>query len=66
MAQRRPIHDRLFRAVVVMGAAFGVSACVEHGSTGPTPPDAKVADATTVVDASKVPSDVPVDVILIL
>ena len=60
MSQRRPIHDRLFRAVVVMGAALGTSACYEHGSTPPTPPDAKVADA------SKAPNDVPVDVILIL
>jgi hypothetical protein len=60
MSQRRPIHDRLFRAVVVMGAALGASACYEHGSTPPTPPDAKVADAV------KAPNDVPVDVILII
>ena len=61
MSQRRPIHDRLFRAVVVMGAALGASACYEHGSTPPTPPDAKVADASkSLVDAP------PADVILII
>jgi hypothetical protein len=61
MSQRRPIHDRLFRAVVVMGAALGAGACYEHGSTPPNPPpDARVADA------AKAPNDVPVDVILII
>ncbi len=53
MAQRRPMHDRLFRAVVVMGAAIGTSACYEHGSTPPNPLDARVSDAgkTSPVDA---------------
>ncbi len=63
MSQRRPIHDRWFRAVVVMGAAIGAAACVEHGSTPPAPPDARVADASPNDGA---PGDVPVDVILIL
>ncbi len=44
-----------------MGAALGASACYEHGSTPPTPPDARVADASkSLVDAP------PVDVILII
>jgi hypothetical protein len=63
MSQRRPIHDRLFRAVVVMGAALGTSACYEHGSSPPAPPDARVADASPNDGVS---SDVPVDVILII
>lgn len=56
------MHDRWFRAVVVMGAAIGAAACVEHGSK-PPPPDARVADASPNDGA---PGDVPVDVILIL
>ena len=61
MSERRSLHDRLFRAVVVMGAALGASACYEHGGTPPTPPDAKVADAgKSLVDAP------PMDVIAIL
>lgn len=61
MSQRRPLHEKLFRAVVVMGAALGASACYEHGSTPPTPPDGRLADAgKNLVDAP------PIDVILIL
>ena len=60
MSQRRPLHEKLFRAVVVMGAALGASACYEHGST-PPPPDGRLADAgKNLVDAP------PIDVILIL
>lgn len=61
MSQRRPIHDKLFRAVVVMGAALGAAAC-EHGST--PPPDTRVADVGPPSDGGLV--DAPVDVILIL
>lgn len=61
MSQRRPLHEKLFRAVVVMGAALGASACYEHGSTSPTPPDGRLADAgKNLVDSP------PIDVILIL
>ena len=63
MSQRCPTHDKLFRAVVVMGAAIGAAACVEHGKT-PPPSDARVADASTVRDGGLV--DTPVDVIAIL
>ncbi len=62
MSERRSIHEKLFRAVVVMGAALGASACYEHGKS--PPPDARVADATTVGDGKV--GDAPVDVILIL
>ena len=63
MSQRRPTHDKLFRAVVVMGAAIGAAACVEHGKT-PPPSDAKVADAGSLSDGRL--TDAPVDVIIIL
>jgi hypothetical protein len=63
VSKRRTVHDRLFRAVVVMGAAMGTSACTEHGKSPPA--DARVADAKPApVDAA--PGDVPVDTILIL
>jgi hypothetical protein len=60
MSERRSLHDRLFRAVVVMGAALGTSACYERGQSPPSPPDARVADAP------KGGLDAPADVILII
>jgi hypothetical protein len=58
MSQRRPIHDRLFRAVVVMGAALGAAACYEHGSSPPTPPDARVTDGGKIIIVDAAPLDV--------
>lgn len=60
MAERRPIYEKLFRAVVVMGAALGAAACYEHGKSPPG------SDARPV-DAPKSPVDAgTVDVIAIL
>jgi len=62
MSERRPIHDKLFRAVVVMGAALGAAACFEHGKSPPQPLDAKLGP----VDIGSHPDGAPVDVIVIL
>jgi hypothetical protein len=69
MSQRRSVHDRLFRAIVVMGASLGASACGDDGGTPPPPDasagaDAQIADASTT-DAPPV-QDAPVDGVLIL
>lgn len=68
MADRRPVHAKLFRAVVVMGAAL-TSGC---GDNKP-PVDARLADASTAdghaladAGADGQVGDAPVDVVLIL
>ena len=68
MGDRRSVHAKLFRAVVVMGAALTTSC----GDSKP-PVDAKVADARTVdghpladAGADAQVGDAPVDVVLIL
>ena len=68
MGDRRSVHAKLFRAVVVMGAALTTPAC---GDNKP-PVDAKIADASLdghqVADAGADAQvgDAPVDVVLIL
>jgi hypothetical protein len=60
MPPRRTVHEKLFRAVVVMGAALGAAGCPEHGRSPPV-------DAHVVADAPKFPPvDAAVDTILIL
>ncbi|MDX2091519.1 MAG: hypothetical protein SFX73_26905 [Kofleriaceae bacterium] len=68
MSQRRSLHERLFRAIVMMGASLGASACGDDGGNPPPPDaggstDARVADAST--DGPPL-QDAPVDGVLIL
>lgn len=65
MSERRTLHDKLFRVVVVMGAALGTAACYEHGKSPPGPPDAKVATNDGGPRDGGIDA-VPVDVIVIL
>ncbi len=57
-------NDKLFRAIVVMGAAITAPACGDDKCHNCQPaPDAKVAAVDAGVDG---PTDAPVDVVLIL
>lgn len=64
MAKRRSVHEKLFRAVVVMGAALGAPACTEHGKSPRS--DARVSDASGPPKQDAGVGDAAVDVILIL
>lgn len=64
MSERRSIHDKLFRAVVVMGAALGAAACYEHGKSPPN--DGRIADTSKPPPGDGGLIDTPVDVIAIL
>ncbi len=64
MSERRSIHDKLFRAVVVMGAALGAAACYEHGKSPPN--DGRVADTSKPPGDGGLTDSTPVDVIAIL
>jgi hypothetical protein len=68
-------HDKLFRAIVVMGAAMTAPACDDHRCAKCIPiGDAVATDTVATTDARPTdagvdthgPSDAPVDVVLIL
>lgn len=67
-------YQKLFKAIVVMGASLGTSACGDDDCGRCVPvdaraPDGVVADASphdAGVDAPDPPADAPVDMVLIL
>jgi hypothetical protein len=64
-------HEKLFRAIVVMGAAMTAPACDDDRcfKCVPPPSDAVPTDTVATTDAPPKdagPSDAPVDVVLIL
>jgi hypothetical protein len=56
--------DKLFRAIVVMGAAITAPACVDSKCARCVPPADAVATTDAPTDAG--PTDTPVDMVLIL
>ncbi|MBA3539054.1 MAG: hypothetical protein H0T79_05455 [Deltaproteobacteria bacterium] len=70
MSNRRSIHDRLFRAIVVMGASLGTTACEDARPTPDARPvlaDASVTDAATDAPLTDALTDATeVDAVIIL
>ena len=58
--------DKLFRAIVVMGAAITAPACGDSRCAKCVPPPDAVATSDAPTDAAPGPTDAPVDVVLIL